>query len=384
MNKLTKSMEEFYSNQVQKKLQRVLQNEKMFCPPCADALPRIIVIDGCNIARGSCGPHREYINCAGLLAAIRYFLIRDIDVTVFMPVIYLNNENSSVSDSHLLMELRKFDIITFTPARASHRGRPAFLNYDDLYVLHAAKRFGGIVVSNDRYSDIMKHDQYIQYHDIIANRRLDIQFIPVGKSIVKFGKDIFYKCLPNIDFSTSTQTSIFRKKSLYCMPFDEDYEKVVFRGRHWTKSRRLEIIRVIDALLLNMENSCSVYDFTSCISTFNPLLSIQFGNVFQNLNTTKFNQFAKPFNVNEYGYKYQNSYIASSNIFSYQMNVMAFKKLFDNYSKEIKKEETKMVQSNDDSSYIEKNCIEDIYDESSKCNIKNKVRLYKSDYNKKA
>uniref|UniRef100_A0A0N4Z2K0 RNase_Zc3h12a domain-containing protein n=1 Tax=Parastrongyloides trichosuri TaxID=131310 RepID=A0A0N4Z2K0_PARTI len=335
-------MEDFYNIQVQKKLQKVMQNEQMFKPPCLEALPRIVVLDGCNIARGSCGPHREYVNCAGLLAAVRYFLIRDIDVIIFMPVIYLNNDNSFVSDSHLLMELRKFDIITFTPARASHRGRPAFLNYDDLYVLHAAKRFGGIVVSNDRFGDILKREQYSQYHHIITNRRLDIQFIPVGKSIVKFGKDIFYKCLPNIDFSSTTQNfnSPLNAKSLYCMPFDPDYEKVVFRSRHWTKSRRLEIIRAIDFLLQSMESNCCVYDYTSHISTFNPLLNVQFGNLFHPFNIPRQTQLLKPPYYGEFSSNYQSKTSqdssSSSSDSTQSMQILAFKKSFENYTKTIK------------------------------------------------
>uniref|UniRef100_A0AC35U8Y2 RNase H domain-containing protein n=1 Tax=Rhabditophanes sp. KR3021 TaxID=114890 RepID=A0AC35U8Y2_9BILA len=56
------------------------------------------------------------------------------------------------------------------------------------------------VLSNDRYHDILERPQYAEYHQIIRNRRLDVQFIPVGKSVLKFGKDLFYKCLPNVEF----------------------------------------------------------------------------------------------------------------------------------------------------------------------------------------
>uniref|UniRef100_A0AC35TV61 RNase_Zc3h12a domain-containing protein n=1 Tax=Rhabditophanes sp. KR3021 TaxID=114890 RepID=A0AC35TV61_9BILA len=256
-----------------------MENEFLFESPCPEALPRVMVLDGCNIARGSCGPQREYVNCAGLLAATRYFLVRGMDVVIFMPVIYLNNDNPSVSDSHALMELRKYDVITFTPARASHRGRPAFLNYDDLYVLHTARRFGGIVVSNDRYHDILQRPQYAEYHQIIRNRRLDVQFIPVGKSVVKFGKDLFYKCLPNVELIRGYSNDgfmAFNNSSLYCTPLDPDYEKVAFRRRFWTKARRMEIVRSIDVLLSKLEEKCRVYDFSSLANTYNPYTSFQF------------------------------------------------------------------------------------------------------------
>uniref|UniRef100_A0A0K0EZB9 RNase_Zc3h12a domain-containing protein n=1 Tax=Strongyloides venezuelensis TaxID=75913 RepID=A0A0K0EZB9_STRVS len=254
---------EFYQQQVQRKLCRVLKNEYLFNSTCLEALPRVVVLDSCSFSKNSGISNKESINCAGLLTAIRYFLVRDIDVAVFMPVTYLNNENTTVSDVKLLMELRKFDIITFTPSRVTHLERPAFLNYDNLYVLHAAKRFGGMIVSSDRFTDILQKQQYTQYHNIIKHRRLDLQFIPVGRSIVRCGKDIFYKCLPNIELPTdyADYYQIKKKNPMFCMPFEEDYEKVTFRGRFWNKSRRLEIIRAIDGMLKNIESRCCIYDF---------------------------------------------------------------------------------------------------------------------------
>uniref|UniRef100_A0A0K0FU72 RNase_Zc3h12a domain-containing protein n=1 Tax=Strongyloides venezuelensis TaxID=75913 RepID=A0A0K0FU72_STRVS len=342
MNNTPCVLKELYNKQVQRKLQRIVQNEYIFKPPCAEALPRIVVLDGCNIARGSCGPQREYFNCAGLLAAIRYFLIRDIDVMIFMPVIYLNNDNPFIADSHLLLELKKFDIITFTPARASHRGRPAFLNYDDLYVLHAAKRFGGVIVSNDRYADILKRQQYQQYHHIITHQRLDIQFIPVGKSIVKFGKDIFYKCLPNIEFSTTSQDTpvTINQRSLFCMPFDADYEKVAFRGRHWSKSRRLEIIRAIDTLLHNLESKCCIYDYTSHVATLSPLLNVQFANCFPTYDKTRRKGPINTLHINETLSNYSN--LESNTEENYtltprELQIIAFKESFERFSEQLKK-----------------------------------------------
>lgn len=261
---------------------------------------------------------------------------------IFMPVIYLNNDNPFIADSHLLLELKKFDIITFTPARASHRGRPAFLNYDDLYVLHAAKRFGGVIVSNDRYSDILKRHQYQQYHHIITHQRLDIQFIPVGKSIVKFGKDIFYKCLPNIEFSTTLQdsSSIISQKSLFCMPFNDDYEKVAFRGRHWSKSRRLEIIRAIDTLLHNLESKCCIYDYTSHVATLSPLLNVQFANYFPTYDKTKKNKNVNTLHFSETLSNYSTLDKSTEDNYTLtprELQVMAFKDSFERFSEQIKK-----------------------------------------------
>uniref|UniRef100_A0AC35TW59 RNase NYN domain-containing protein n=1 Tax=Rhabditophanes sp. KR3021 TaxID=114890 RepID=A0AC35TW59_9BILA len=167
---LPPSTNDFHLSQVQRKLVRVMENEFLFESPCPEALPRVMVLDGCNIARGSCGPQRE-------------------------------------------------------------------------------------------------------------NRRLDVQFIPVGQSIVKFGKDLFYKCLPNVELIRGYSNHGFmasNNSSLYCTPLDPDYEKVAFRRRFWTKARRMEIVRSIDVLLSKLEEKCRVYDFSSLANTYNPYTSFQF------------------------------------------------------------------------------------------------------------
>lgn len=51
-------------------------------------------------------------------------------------------------------------MLTFTPARTARAGRPAFINYDDLYVLEFAERHGGSVLSGDRFDDIAKEHSY--------------------------------------------------------------------------------------------------------------------------------------------------------------------------------------------------------------------------------
>lgn len=51
-------------------------------------------------------------------------------------------------------------ILTFTPGRKSHRDRKCFTNYDDLYSLEFAERYGGSVLSEDRFEDILMDPEY--------------------------------------------------------------------------------------------------------------------------------------------------------------------------------------------------------------------------------
>jgi hypothetical protein len=51
-------------------------------------------------------------------------------------------------------------VLTFTPGRSSHRNRRSFTHYDDLYALEFAERYGGSVLSGDRFEDILIDPEY--------------------------------------------------------------------------------------------------------------------------------------------------------------------------------------------------------------------------------
>ncbi|CAJ0577726.1 unnamed protein product, partial [Mesorhabditis spiculigera] len=108
----------------------------VFSAPAADAVRRLIVIDGCNVARSSCGPSRDNVNCGGLMTVIRWFLVRNFEVVAFLPVIYNNNYNTNAVSVQVLPKLEELGVVTFTPARTARGERRAFINYDDLSVFH--------------------------------------------------------------------------------------------------------------------------------------------------------------------------------------------------------------------------------------------------------
>uniref|UniRef100_A0A915Q7I5 RNase NYN domain-containing protein n=1 Tax=Setaria digitata TaxID=48799 RepID=A0A915Q7I5_9BILA len=221
----------------------------IYVRPSESAVPRLIVIDGCNIARSSCGINRANVNCAGLMALMRFLLIRDWDVVAFLPVIYNNSYNFNATNAQVLPKLQQLDVLTFTPARTARAGRPAFINYDDLYVLEFAQRHGGSVLSDDRFEDIAKEYTYKNYRRIIKERRIDVIFRPLNNDFVHYGRDRFFRFIPELCITGCCWSAEERlQQCLYCFPNDEDYGKVVNRRELWTAKRRDEIICTIDAL----------------------------------------------------------------------------------------------------------------------------------------
>uniref|UniRef100_A0A158P6B8 RNase_Zc3h12a domain-containing protein n=1 Tax=Angiostrongylus cantonensis TaxID=6313 RepID=A0A158P6B8_ANGCA len=183
--------------------------EACFAKPGRDWLPRLIVIDGCNIGRSACGIGREAVNCAGLMAVIRWLLVRDFDVVAFLPVIYNNSHNYNVVHVHLLTKLEELGLVTFTPARTGRGDRKAFINYDDLYVTTLAARHGGCVLSGDKFKDILAQPAYSEFHPVILNRTLDVKFHFLPYDVVYHKLDVFYKALPELFICCMNITTLF-------------------------------------------------------------------------------------------------------------------------------------------------------------------------------
>lgn len=74
----------------------------LFQRPQRDCVHRLVVIDGCNVGRASCGPGRENVNCLGLLAMARFWIVRDFDVVIFIPATYNNPQNQNVAHCTIL------------------------------------------------------------------------------------------------------------------------------------------------------------------------------------------------------------------------------------------------------------------------------------------
>lgn len=225
--------------------------ERFFVKPNDEAVPRLIIIDGCNVARSSCGAGRENVCCAGLMAVIRYLVIRDLDVVVFLPVIYNNPLNTNTTNAQVLPKLHELDVVTFTPARTAHGSRQAFANYDDLYALEFAERHGGSVVSSDRFIDIAADTSYSQFRHIIKERRIGVKFRALTDHFVYYGRDCFFRCLPvlRIYGSDEGRPIIERaQRRLFCLANDRDFSKVMSRRSSWSSQRRDLIVQTIDEL----------------------------------------------------------------------------------------------------------------------------------------
>lgn len=225
---------------------------QIFVKPDEFAVPRLVVIDGCNIAGSSCAQRGRNINCGSLMAMIRFLVVRDFEVVAFMPTCYNNMFNSNVSNAHVLSKLHELNVVTFTSARAAYADRPAFINYDDLYVLELAERHGGCVLSKDRFHDIAINRHYSNYRPIISGRRIDVIFHSLDSTLVYYGNDRFFGFLPELCVTDDVDKKLPMKhhlqRRLYCLPGDENYNKVVSRRRQWTAVRREKIVRTIDAL----------------------------------------------------------------------------------------------------------------------------------------
>ncbi|VDP29176.1 unnamed protein product [Heligmosomoides polygyrus] len=167
------------------------------------------------------------VNCAGLMAVIRWLLVRDFDVVAFLPVVYNNSHNFNAVHVHLLTKLEELGLVTFTPARTGRGERKAFINYDDLYVTTLAARHGGCVLSGDKFKDILAQSTYSEFHPVIINRTLDVKFRFLPHEVVHHGVDVFYRALPELFIyeDVEIRASVIAQK-IFASPDDPEYSKV--------------------------------------------------------------------------------------------------------------------------------------------------------------
>uniref|UniRef100_A0A7I4XZG0 RNase NYN domain-containing protein n=1 Tax=Haemonchus contortus TaxID=6289 RepID=A0A7I4XZG0_HAECO len=227
--------------------------EACFIKPGPDWLPRLMVIDGCNIGRSACGMGREAVNCAGLMAVIRWLLVRDFDVVAFLPVVYNNSHNFNAVHVHLLAKLEELGLVTFTPARTGRGERKAFINYDDLYVTTLAARHGGCVLSGDKFKDILAQPAYSEFHPVILNRTLDVKFRFLPHDVVNYGNDVFYKALPELYiYEDMTIRASMIAQKIFASPDDPEFSKVLLRRESWSEKRKEERISAIDDMIAEL------------------------------------------------------------------------------------------------------------------------------------
>ncbi|KAK6730523.1 hypothetical protein RB195_007155 [Necator americanus] len=227
--------------------------EACFVKPGPGWLPRLMVVDGCNVGRSACGVGREAVDCAGLMAVIRWLLIRDFDVVAFLPVVYNNSHNFNAVHVHLLGKLEELGLVTFTPARTGRGDRKAFINYDDLYVTTLAARHGGCVLSGDKFKDILAQSAYSEFYHVILHRTLDVKFRFLPHEIVHHDADVFYKALPELFIyeDISVRAQVIAEK-IFASPDDPEYSKVLLRRETWSEKRKEERISAIDDMFAEL------------------------------------------------------------------------------------------------------------------------------------
>ncbi|CAI5443161.1 unnamed protein product [Caenorhabditis angaria] len=224
-----------------------------FQAPSSDAIPRPLVIDGCNIGRSASGFSRTHVDCAGLVAVVRWLFTKNFDVTVFLPVVYNNINNYNARNAELLHKLERLGIVTFTPARSGRGLRKAFINYDDLYVVSYAARHGGCILSGDKFKDILHQNCYSDFHNVIRNRTVDVKFHALPLDFVQFEQEMFYKNVPEmfIHESHNMRSTVIRQK-LFVRPAEEDYQLVEAHRRLLSADRRKFLCSELDALLISI------------------------------------------------------------------------------------------------------------------------------------
>ena len=77
------------------------------------------------------------------------------------------------SDQHILLELEKDNLLSFTPSRQVSGRR--FVCHDDRYILNLASETGAIVVSNDNYRDLVNEKP--DYKKVIEEKILMYTFV---------------------------------------------------------------------------------------------------------------------------------------------------------------------------------------------------------------
>ncbi|CAB3411260.1 unnamed protein product [Caenorhabditis bovis] len=230
--------------------------EEYFTPPTPQSIPRPLVIDGCNIGRSASGFSRTHVDCAGLVAVVRWLVNKKFDVTVFLPVVYNNANNYNARNAELLHKLENLGIVTFTPARSGRGMRKAFINYDDLYVVSYAARHGGCILSGDKFKDILHQSCYSDFHEVIRNRTIDIKFRPLSLDFVRTSTNMFYRHAPEL-FIYENSNVRYRaiQRRLYVEPQDEDFHLVRAHARLTSPEQREFLCSQLDSLLVSMSFS---------------------------------------------------------------------------------------------------------------------------------
>lgn len=106
----------------------------------------MIVIDGSNVAFRHSVDKKEF-SVKGLSICIEYFQKLGHDVKAVVPEFRMRRDKTTDPDT--LKELESKGIVILTPSKS----------YDDRFVLNIAIEFDGVVISNDKFRDIINESE---------------------------------------------------------------------------------------------------------------------------------------------------------------------------------------------------------------------------------
>uniref|UniRef100_A0A8D8YG68 Probable ribonuclease ZC3H12D n=1 Tax=Cacopsylla melanoneura TaxID=428564 RepID=A0A8D8YG68_9HEMI len=156
---------------------------------------RPIVIDGCNVAMEHgkvVGPNSQFnFSGRGVQIVVDYFRKRGHkEIHVFIP--HHKVHQRSTSNPEILEQLKTDGILTLTPSRFVE-GKLQ-VAYDDRYIVQTAAELGGVIVSNDRYRDLMQEND--KWKATIEQRLLMFNFV---KDMLMFPQDPLGREGPTLD-----------------------------------------------------------------------------------------------------------------------------------------------------------------------------------------
>jgi len=108
--------------------------------------------------------------CRRIRICVDFFKKRGHEVKVFVP--QWRRKPKESTDSHILEELEKEGLISFTPSREVGGRRIA--SYDDRFIVQYANTVDGIIVSNDQFKDI--YNEHVEWRHTIENGILQPTF----------------------------------------------------------------------------------------------------------------------------------------------------------------------------------------------------------------
>ena len=143
---------------------------------------RPIVIDGPNVA--FCHGKDKVFSAKGIKLVIEYFKMRGHQkIVAYVPELWRKSEETL--DPQVLEQLYDQDVVVFTPS----------VSYVDMYILDYAAAFGGVVISRDRYRDLLQKKEV--WREVIKKRVLVPTF--PSQNVVQMPNDPMGKRGPTLD-----------------------------------------------------------------------------------------------------------------------------------------------------------------------------------------